>query len=73
MLRASQQRGEGNLETAVEFLPRPRQPGLSRDHFEAGPWLRPQPAIMAPFITGPHTRHDSPRHLYASAASAQIL
>ena len=54
MLRASQQRGEGNLETAVEFLPRPRQPGLSRDHFEAGPWLRPQPAIMAPFITGPH-------------------
>lgn len=40
---------KGNLETAVEYVPRPRQPGLSPvDH-----WLRRQPAIMAPFISGP--------------------
>jgi hypothetical protein len=32
-------RGKTNLETAVEFLPRPRRPGLSLDH-----WLRPGPA-----------------------------
>ena len=49
-------RGKTNLETAVEtaveFLLRLRRPGLSRvDH-----WLRPKPAKMAPFITGPDTR-----------------
>ena len=30
---------QGNLETVVEFLPRPRRPGLSLDH-----WLRLGPA-----------------------------
>ena len=40
--------GKTNLETAVEFLLRPRQRGLSLlDH-----WLRPIPAKMAPFIIG---------------------
>jgi hypothetical protein len=40
------------LEAAVEFLPRPRQPGLSpADH-----WLRPKPAKMAPLIAGPDKR-----------------
>jgi iron-sulfur cluster repair di-iron protein len=37
-----------NLESAVKYLPRPRQRGLSlADH-----WLRPKPARMAPFYTG---------------------
>ena len=40
-------RGKTNLETAVEFLPRPRRPGLSLDH-----WLRPGPAKTDPFFTG---------------------
>ena len=40
--------GKTNLETAVEFLLRPRRRGLSLlDH-----WLRPIPAKMAPFIIG---------------------
>src|SRR5260370_24642015 len=39
------------LESAVKFLPRPRQRGRSLlDH-----WLRPIPAKMAPFITGADT------------------
>jgi len=41
-----------NLETVVEFLLRLRRPGLSR----VDRWLRPKPARMAPFITGPDTR-----------------
>ncbi len=41
-----------NLETAVKFLPRPRQRGRSLlDH-----WLRPIPAKMAPFIIGADTK-----------------
>jgi hypothetical protein len=48
-------RGKTNLETAVKFLPRPRQRGLSLvDH-----WLRPKSARMAPFITGPDTLINS--------------
>jgi hypothetical protein len=39
---------QGNLETAVEYLLRPRRPGLSG----VVHWLRPEPAEMAPFITG---------------------
>jgi hypothetical protein len=38
---------QGNLETAVEFLPRPRRPGLSLDH-----WLRPGPAKTDHFFAG---------------------
>jgi len=49
VIREACLRVQGNLETAVEFLLRLRRPGLSLvDH-----WLRPQPAKMAPFITGP--------------------
>ena len=40
-----------NLETVVAFLLRLRRPGLSR----VDRWLRPKPARMAPFITGPDT------------------
>ena len=36
------------LESAVEFLPRPRRPGLSL----VAPWLRLKPAKIAPFFTG---------------------
>jgi hypothetical protein len=51
VIRETCLRVQGNLETFVEFLPRPRRPGLSGvDH-----WLRPQPARMAPFITGADT------------------
>ena len=39
--------GKTNLETAVEFLPRPRRPGLSPDH-----WLRPRPAKTDHFFAG---------------------
>jgi hypothetical protein len=54
---------QDNLETAVEFLLRPRQRGLSLlDH-----WLRPIPAKMAPFITGAD-RLMSGLALYASGA-----
>jgi hypothetical protein len=46
-------RSKTNLETAVEFLPRPRQRGLSLvDH-----WLRPKPAKMAPFFSGADSTH----------------
>jgi len=48
VIREACLRVQGNLETAVKFLPRPRQRGLSLlDH-----WLRPIPAKMAPFIIG---------------------
>ncbi len=40
-----------NLETAVEFLPRPRQRSFPLDH-----WLRLTSAKMVPFITGPDTK-----------------
>jgi hypothetical protein len=39
---------QDNLESAVEFLPRPRQQGLSL----VAHWLRPSPAKMAPLSTG---------------------
>jgi hypothetical protein len=39
VIREACLRVQGNLETAVEFLPRPRRPGISLDH-----WLRPGPA-----------------------------
>jgi len=38
---------QGNLETVVEFLPRPRRPGLSLDHR-----LRPGPAKTDHFFAG---------------------
>jgi hypothetical protein len=38
---------QGNLETTVEFLPRPRRPGLSLDH-----WLRLGPAKTDHFFAG---------------------
>jgi len=41
--------GRQDLETTVEFVPRPRQQGLSL----AGSLARPSPAKMAPFLTGP--------------------
>src|ERR1035441_1074460 len=44
-----------DLETAVEFVPRPRQQGLSL----VAHWLRPKPATMASFFAGADTR--SPR------------
>jgi len=48
VIREACLRVQGNLETVVKFLLRLRRPGLSRvDH-----WLWPQPARMAPFITG---------------------
>src|ERR1035441_7661260 len=37
-----------DLETAVEFVPRPRQQGLSL----VAHWLRPKPATMASFFAG---------------------
>jgi hypothetical protein len=40
---------QDNLESAVEFLPRPRQQGLSL----VARWFRPIPAEMAPSFTGP--------------------
>jgi len=44
-------RSKTNLETAVEFLPRPRQRGLPLvDH-----WLRPKPAKTAHFFAGADT------------------
>jgi hypothetical protein len=49
------QNRQGNLETAVEFLPHPRQRGLSLDHSELAQWLRPRPAILAPFFAGVDT------------------
>jgi hypothetical protein len=48
VIREAWLRVQGNLETAVEYLLRPRRPGLSG----VVHWLRPEPAEMAPFITG---------------------
>lgn len=43
-----------DLETAVEFVPRPRQQGLSL----VAHWLRPKPATMASFFAGADTALD---------------
>jgi len=51
VIREACLRVQGNLETAVEFLPRPRRPGLSLDH-----WLRPGPAKTDHFFAGVNTR-----------------
>jgi len=54
VIREARLRVQGNLETVVEFLLRLRRPGRSRvDH-----WLRPEPAKMAPFITGPDKKRN---------------
>ena len=58
-------RVQGNLETVVEFLPRPRRPGLSRmDH-----WLRPTPAKTNHFFAGA----DNPegKFVFRSGTSAE--
>ena len=47
VIRETSLRVQGNLETVVEFLPRPRRPGLSLDH-----WLRPGPAKTDHFFVG---------------------
>ena len=48
VIREACLREQETLESAVKFLPRPRQRGRSLlDH-----WLRPIPAKMAPFIIG---------------------
>ena len=50
VIREACLRVQGNLETAVEFLLRPRRPGLSLDH-----WLRPGPAKTDHFFAGVNT------------------
>jgi len=45
---------QDNLESAVEFLPRPRQQGLSL----VARWFRPIPAEMAPSFAGPDTHQN---------------
>src|SRR5260370_38918721 len=60
VIREACLREQETLESAVKFLPRPRQRGRSLlDH-----WLRPIPAKMAPFITGAdiHSRYSPCDH-----------
>src|SRR5258708_4471564 len=52
--------GKISLETAVEFLPRPRRPGLSMDL-----WLRPKPAKTDHFFAGVNIRLAKPVRLYS--------
>jgi len=48
VIREACLRVQENLESVVEFLPRPRRPGFSRvDH-----WLRPGPAKTDHFFAG---------------------
>lgn len=47
VIREACLRVQGNLETAVEFLLRPRRLGISLDH-----WLRPGPAKTDHFFAG---------------------
>ena len=47
VIREACLRVQGNLETAVKFLLRPRRPGISLDH-----WLRPEPAKTDHFFAG---------------------
>jgi hypothetical protein len=54
VIREACLRVQGNLETAVEFLPCPRRPGLSLDH-----WLRPGPAKTDHFFAGVNSQPPS--------------
>src|SRR3972149_4331198 len=48
--RAEQNRRAQNIETSVEFLPRPYRWGQ-----RLAPWLRPKPIVLAPFLAGTNT------------------
>src|SRR5215472_15974398 len=51
-LRRIETKTARNIETDLEFVLRPRQPGLVLDHSEMATWLRPKPAESAPFSAG---------------------
>ena len=57
VLRRVERRLKRNIETDLEFLLRPRQPGLSLDHSEMAHWFRPEPAKSAPFSVGGDSRY----------------
>src|SRR5215472_17361321 len=54
-LRRIETKTARNIETDLEFVLRPRQPGLVLDHSEMATWLRPKPAESAPFSAGDDT------------------
>src|SRR5215472_6266015 len=62
-LRRIETKTARNIETDLEFVLRPRQPGLVLDHSEMATWLRPKPAESAPFSAGDDTRSRPARLL----------